>query len=57
MRLVTERLILRDITMKDAKELVRHLDNLDISKWLPKKKFIEQIDWWGGKERLKKILR
>ncbi len=34
MRLTTKRLILRDITPKDAKDLVKALNNIEISKWL-----------------------
>jgi len=34
MRLTTKRLILRDITMKDVKDLVKQINNINISKWL-----------------------
>ncbi|MFH1228881.1 MAG: GNAT family protein [Candidatus Aenigmatarchaeota archaeon] len=34
MRLRTKRLILRDITMKDAKDLSSAINNIDISRWL-----------------------
>jgi len=34
MKLTTKRLILRDITMKDRESLVKHINNLNVSKWL-----------------------
>jgi len=34
MRLTTPRLILRDIEPKDAKSLIRNINNLNITKWL-----------------------
>ena len=34
MKLETKRLILRDIKVKDAESIRKHINNLDISKWL-----------------------
>lgn len=34
MKLTTKRLILRDIELKDAKDLVKQINNINISKWL-----------------------
>jgi ribosomal-protein-alanine N-acetyltransferase len=34
MRLETKRLVLRDITAKDAKDLVKTLNDIDVSKWM-----------------------
>ena len=49
MRLTTDRLILRDIEAKDAKSLVKHINNLEISKWLlsvPYPYTMKDAKWW-----------
>jgi RimJ/RimL family protein N-acetyltransferase len=49
MRLVTNRLILRDPSMKDAKKVVKHINNLNISKWLlavPYPYTMKDAKWW-----------
>jgi RimJ/RimL family protein N-acetyltransferase len=34
MKLITKRLILRELTIEDAKDLVKQMNNINISKWL-----------------------
>lgn len=49
MRLTTPRLILRQIEMKDARELVKQINNLNISKWLlvvPYPYKMKDARWW-----------
>jgi len=48
-RFTTQRLILRQIEMKDAKDLVRQINNLNISKWLlavPYPYTLRSAKWW-----------
>lgn len=49
MKIVTKRLILRDITMKDAKDLVENINNLKVSRYLltvPYPYTIKDAKWW-----------
>ena len=49
MRLVTKRLILRDCTQEDAKDIVENLNNLNVSKWLlvvPYPYTMKDAKWW-----------
>ncbi|MBU1136609.1 MAG: hypothetical protein ABIG37_02440 [Nanoarchaeota archaeon] len=49
MQLKTDRLILRQIVEADAKDLVRQINNLEISKWLltvPYPYAIKDADWF-----------
>ncbi len=52
MRLTTKRLILRDITQKDAKDLAKALNNIEISKWMsliPYPYTTKDARWFIGK--------
>ena len=58
MRLTTKRLILRDITEKDASDLVRNINNLNVTKWLLKVPYpytMKDAKWYinHSKEKLK----
>jgi len=49
MKLETKRLILRDITMKDAKDIVKNLNNVKISRYLlvvPYPYTMKDAKWW-----------
>ena len=49
MKLKTKRLVLRNLKKRDAKDLVKHLNNLNISKWLLAVPFpytIKDSKWW-----------
>ncbi len=49
MKLQTKRLILREITIDDAKNLIKNINNLNISKWLlavPYPYTMKDAKWW-----------
>jgi len=57
MKLTTKRLILRDITAKDAKDLVNQINNINVSKWLlvvPYPYTMKDAKWYINKCRKKK---
>jgi len=52
MKLTTKRLIIRDITMKDAKSLIRDINNVNVSKYLlvvPYPYTMKDAKWWINK--------
>jgi len=49
MKLETKRLILRDITRKDTKDIIENINNLNVSKWLlvvPYPYKLKDAKWW-----------
>jgi len=49
MRIVTDRLILREVQPSDAKSIVKQINNLNISKWLlvvPHPYTMKDAKWW-----------